>query len=227
MLRGSRTYCCSSRQNRGLAVCDCMATVNAAEAEARIIDELEGLFCNEEVLRRVTEQVQRLITERQTGPRWRRGRAAELHKQLAETEAEIARLVEAIAKGVLVEALAERMRVAEVRREHLQRELAAAQKKVVVPGLDLLPDAVRRVVGDLRGMLEAGQIEGVKSALGRLVTSIEVHEEPRAGRKRPGTVLMLRGNLQAALRLIGENVTSANSPGGIRTRDLMAENHAS
>ena len=93
-------------------------------------------------------------------------------------------------------------------------------------GIDVLPAAVRKIVSDLRGMLEAGQTEKVKSALSRLVTSVEVHEDPRPGRKRPGAKLLLRGNLEALLQMSGK-VTSVGSPGGIRTRDPMAENHVS
>jgi len=64
-------------------------------------------------------------------------------------------------------------------------------------------------------LLAAGQVERVRSALCRLVTRIEVHEEQRPGRKRPGARLLLQGNLQAALQLAGEEVTSGGSPGGL------------
>ena len=54
-----------------------------------------------------------------------------------------------------------------------------------------------------------------------------MHEDPRPGRKRPGAKLLVHGSLEALLTLTGAKVTSGGSPGGIRTRDLMAENHAS
>lgn len=63
----------------------------------------------------------------------------------------------------------------------------------------------------------AGQVEKVKSALSRLVTRIEVHEDPRPKRKRPGAKLVVRGNLEALLTLTGARVTSGGSPGGILT----------
>ena len=66
-------------------------------------------------------------------------------------------------------------------------------------------------------MLAAGQTEKIKSALSRLVTRVEVHEDPRPGRKRPGAYLLLRGNLEAALELTGAKSTSGCSPGGIWT----------
>ena len=56
----------------------------------------------------------------------------------------------------------------------------------------------------------------MKSALSRLVTSIEVHEDLRPGRKRPGAKLVVRGNPEALLTLTGK-VTTGGSPGGIWT----------
>jgi hypothetical protein len=65
-------------------------------------------------------------------------------------------------------------------------------------------------------MLAVGQVERVKSALSRLVTRIEVHEDPRPGRKRPGAKLVVHGSLEALLQLTGK-VESVHSPGGILT----------
>jgi hypothetical protein len=90
----------------------------------------------------------------------------------------------------------------------------------------MLPQAVRNIVSDLQQMLKAGQVEKVKSALSRLVNRIEVHEDPRPGRKRPGAKLKVKGNLQALLTLTGK-VETGGSPGGIRTRDPLAENQVS
>ena len=65
-------------------------------------------------------------------------------------------------------------------------------------------------------MLAAGQTEKVKSALSRLVTRVEVHEDPRPGRKRPGAKLVVRGSLEALLTLT-DKVEGGGSPGGLRT----------
>jgi len=69
-------------------------------------------------------------------------------------------------------------------------------------------------------MLEAGRVEDLKRILSRLVTSIEVHEDPRPGRKRPGAKLVVTGNLEAMLQLTGK-VTPGGSPGGICTLVTM------
>jgi multidrug efflux pump subunit AcrA (membrane-fusion protein) len=207
-------------------VCDSRATVHALEAEQAILDLLEPLFCDEEVLARLEDAVRKRLAQARRQRAQRRTEEQQLQSQLADAEAQIRRLVQWIARGKLVEDLESQMMAAEARRDHLRRELAQARAAKPPAGVDMLPTAVRKIVSDLRGMLEAGQVEQVKSALSRLVTSIEVHEDPRLGRKRPGAKLEVKGNLQALLQMSGE-VTSDGSPGGIRTRDPVAENHVS
>jgi hypothetical protein len=65
-----------------------------------------------------------------------------------------------------------------------------------------------------RAISQAGRVEEPKRILSRLVTTIEVHEDPRPGRKRPGTKLVVRGSLKALLQMTGK-ATSGSSPGGI------------
>jgi len=214
VLRGSRTYGCSARQNRGEVVCDCRATVNAAEAEQAILDLLEPLFCDETVLARLENAVRkRLAQARRQRARLKTGEQ-QLQSQLREAEAEINRLVQWIAKGKLVEDLEDQVAAAEARRDHLRQELARARAPEPPTGIDVLPAAVRKIVSDLRAMLEAGRVEDLKRILSRLVTSIEVHEDPRPGRKRPGAKLLVRGSLEALLQMTGK-VTTGGSPGGI------------
>jgi len=216
VLRGRQTYCCASRQNRGKVVCDCMATVNAAEAEQAILGLLEPLFCSEDVMQRLVAQVRDRLAKARVRRTERRSAETQLQSQLAKIETEIGRLVDWIVKGTLVEDLEQRMQAAQVRRDHLRGELARLAAAEAPTGLEVLPSAVRKIVADLRGMLAAGQTERVKSALSRLVTRIEVHEDPRPGRKRPGAKLLVHGSLEALLQLTGK-VESVNSPGGILT----------
>jgi ribosomal protein S20 len=165
--------------------------------------------------------VVREVQKRLADARKRRtaGQSAEtqLKSQLSEVEQEITRLVGWIAKGKLVDDLERLMAAAEMRRDHLRRELARTRETASPSGADVLPAAVRRIVSDLRQMLAAGQVEQVKSALSRLVSRIEVHEDPRPGWKRPGAKLALRGNLEALLQLTSK-VTSGGSPGGLSAR---------
>ncbi len=216
VLRGRQTYCCASRQNRGKIVCDCMATVNAVEAQQAILDLLEPLFCSPVVLERIAAQARTRLADASRRRTDTRSAEAQLKSDLAQVEQEISRLLEWIAKGKLVADLEQKMAAAEMRRDYLRRELLRAREAATPLAVDLLPSAVRKIVSDLRRMLAGGQVEKVKSALSRLVTTIEVHEDPRPGRKRPGAKLVVRGSLEALLTLTGK-VESGGSPGGIRT----------
>jgi hypothetical protein len=124
------------------------------------------------------------------------------------------RLVQWIAKGKLVDDLEMQMVAAEARRDRLRRELSGAKAAATVHGVETLPEAVRKIVSDLQGMLAAAQIEKVKRVLSRLVTGIDVHEDPRPGRKRPGAKLEVKGSLEALLTLTGK-VETVGSPDGI------------
>ena len=215
VLRGKNTYCCATRQNRGKVVCDCMVTVDAAAAERAVLDELEDIFCGDGFLDRLVLRVQQRWREARTSQAQQRSSVRTLQEKLSEVQAEIQRLVAAVAKGVLLDDLAAEMRAAEARRDRLRQELAAAEGAELPAALNVLPATVRRIVSDLPGMLAAGQVESVKRALMRLVGKIEVTGEERPGRKRPGAVLTLRGNLEAVLQLAHEKVKGCGSPGGI------------
>jgi len=170
-----------------------MATVNAVEAEQAVLDLLKPLFCDEAVLAQLEGEVRKRLAQARRQRSERHSAEGKLKSQLVEVEAEIARLVEWIAKGRLVEDLERQMLAAEARRDRFRRELAGARTVEPRESVDLLPAAVRKIVSDLRGMLEAGRVEDLKRMLSRLVTRIEVHEDPRPGRKRPGAKLVLQG----------------------------------
>jgi site-specific DNA recombinase len=227
VLRGKQTYSCGTRQNRGTSVCSCVATVNAVAAERAVLEDLRQVFCTGRILEGIIAEAHERWAQAQSQRRDQRASAQSLRDQLAEAEAEIQRLVKAIKQGVLVEELTEEMRAAQVRRDHLHQEIQATQGTGLPPGLAVLPDAVRQIVTDLPRMLAAGQMEKVKSVLKRLVGQIEVHEDAEPGEKRPGATLVYNGQMQGVLELVGKKVKGGHSPGGIRTRDLMAENHAS
>jgi transposase len=195
-------------------VCDCRATVNAVEAEGAILDLLEPLFCDPAVLTKLEAAVRKRFVAVSRQRSESKSLEGQLTAELAEVEGQIGRLVQWIAKGRLVEDLETQMGAAEARRDHLRQELARARAAEPPTGIDVLPTAVRKIVSDLRAMLQAGQVENLKRILSRLVTTIEVHEDPRPGRKRPGAKLVVRGSLEALLQMTGK-VTTGNSPGGI------------
>ena len=60
-----------------------------------------------------------------------------------------------------------------------------------------------------------------------LVDRLEAKGLLRADGRRPDVLLICRGNLPGAMQLTAGMIKSVGSPGGIRTRDPMAENHVS
>ena len=64
-------------------------------------------------------------------------------------------------------------------------------------------------------LLEKGETADAKKGLACLIERIEVYEEPRPGKKRPGARLIFRGNLLGAIRLALQKSKTCNSPGGI------------
>jgi len=93
VLRGANTYSCSTRQNRGEVVCDCMVTVDAAAAEQAVLDELEDIFCGDGFLDRLVLRVQQRWREARTAQAQQQTSLNVLGNQLTRTEKEIQNLV--------------------------------------------------------------------------------------------------------------------------------------
>jgi DNA invertase Pin-like site-specific DNA recombinase len=105
VLRGTNTYGCAGRHDRGPAVCDTRVTVNVAEAETTVLQVLQEALFSEDLLADVTATVRRHLAQAAREKPRGDGRQTALRAQLAEVEATIGRLTEAIAQGLLVEDL--------------------------------------------------------------------------------------------------------------------------
>lgn len=214
VLRGVRTYGCASRQNRGTAICDSLVTVNADEAQQTILDAIEQVLYSEKMLAEIANRVRQKVADAKGRAGQEQRDDAGLRAELAKVDAEIQRLVDGIAAGVLVEELTQKAKQAEAKRNRLRAELAGAEKHNCAPTLDAIPAMVRAYVGDLRLLIEHGQLERVKRALAHLVSRADVEEVPVPGRKRPGARLILRGNLQGVLELTREKSRLVVAPAG-------------
>jgi len=186
VLRGARTYGCASRQNRGTAICDSLVTVNAEKAQQAILDAVEQVLYSEKMLAEITNRVRQKLADA-------KGRAGQeqrddtgLRAELAKVDAEIQRLVEGLAAGVLVEELTQKAQQAEAKRNRIRSELAGAEKHNCAPTLDAIPAMVRAYVGDLRLLIEHGQLERVKRALAHLVSRADVERCPSPAESAPG-----------------------------------------
>lgn len=92
--------------------------------------------------------------------------------------------------------------------------MARTEQPAISPTFDAVPDVVHTYVGDLRLLIEGGQLEQVKRALTHLVSRIEVDGVPVEGRKRLQARLILHGNLQGVLELVREKARLVVAPSG-------------
>lgn len=89
-----------------------------------------------------------------------------------------------------------------------------------------LPQTVREYVDNLRRLLDAGQMVQARIGLAALVDEIIVTgRQDEQWWRYP--ILTIKGSLHGAIQLSKQKRRTLGSPGGIRTRDLMAENHVS
>ena len=112
-----RKYACATRTNCGPAGCTNDQRVSRKHAERELFAALRDELTNGEYLKVWSAEVERSLREQRRGP------AADktLRKQLAETEARIARLVDAIASGLKSsDAVAAGLREAEAERDRLK-----------------------------------------------------------------------------------------------------------
>ena len=157
--------------------------------------------------------VDNLTVEVETKQRLSQVETDQLAQKLAVVNAEIGNLVEAIARGVLVEELTERMRQAEVRRAALREEIRSRSEDwIPTEKVRILPTAVRALMGNLQKLLASGETEEVKAALRPLVTHIDVLPGTmRPGQKKPGCILDFKGPLAVILGLDGQNLTKSGA----------------
>jgi hypothetical protein len=160
----ARLYGCTVRKERGPSVC---AGVFAPrrDVDARILSLLREELLSPAALAQVQRDVKDVIASAAEG---RRGDAA----RLADKEAEIARLVDAIARFGMSEALESRLRAAERERDAFRaaRNVDASSSR---PSPETVATAYRRIIMDLKTCLE-GDAARARAALQKLLGEIRV-----------------------------------------------------
>jgi DNA invertase Pin-like site-specific DNA recombinase len=169
-------YGCLTRKDRGPAACSNRGTVSREVVDRRLIAELRAELDAPAAWAKAQAAAKRLASG---------GRPAE---SLRDIEAEIGRLVEAIATVGVSEALAGRLRAAEARRDELAR---AAQP---APPVDALAARYRRALLRLKEVLEGGDRARTRAILAEALGPIVIRHEPGgvfAEFEDPGSRLML------------------------------------
>ena len=217
VMTGRNTYACAGRVNRGETVCDCRATVNAAEAERKVVETIQRVVYGQGMVEEVVERVRRRWVAEQKRKRAASAEESKLRRRLVDLNAEAGRLVEAIAQGVLVEDLRKRMARLETDRAAVAVELKRCGRSETPQILKALPAMVAKVIATLSEAMEQGHTEKVRAILRKMVERIEVQGVEVEGRKRPATRLLLRGDLVQALAVLGTKSTYGSSGGALLT----------
>jgi len=145
-----KRYGCSAHRDRGAAVCTSSVTIGREVLNKRLLAEVREDLLSPDALALLQREVAAVLADMR---RETRGDEATAPRQLKALEAEIGRLVDAIAAVGISPALQQRLRAAEVERErlaHLINQAAAGPSQVI----DAVLARYRRQVLQLQSVLE-------------------------------------------------------------------------
>ncbi|NCT85457.1 MAG: recombinase family protein [Comamonadaceae bacterium] len=120
----SKRYGCSAHRDRGAAVCGSSVTLARDMLDKRLLAEVREELLNPEALAMLQREVGALLADLQ---RQASGDAAAAPRQLKALDAEIARLVDAVAAVGISPALQQRLRTAETERDRLAQLIEQAE----------------------------------------------------------------------------------------------------
>ena len=179
-------YSCSAKRERG--TCDSPAGISAVELEERVLSGLKDLLLgNETLLEAFAEEFKAELERlnRQRGSAMRR-----LQKELNKVNRAINRCVMFIKEGDgSPNIVREELHALEIRREELQREMAAGQTNHQVIYHPAMADLYRKKVGELQTLLVSAEtrtqaMESIRS----LIERIEVF--PGKTRSNPDVIVV-------------------------------------
>ena len=224
-------YGCPTPKNRGSHLCSFRGTPNREALEVAVLQAVrEYLFCPEAIAAAIAaakESVKRRASDA-------KGRTDKqpAKDRLAQLEREIENVMAAIRAGgndgaavllrrELDRLTAERDRLAEQQHNPDDGAIEMALERA----LAAIPAAVEGGLGqgDLTELTDPGRLAQARALLAELVTSIAVVPD----RAKGCYTCTVTGDVSGVLRLAGympRKVSGDGSPGGIRTRDLLAEN---
>ncbi len=194
-------YSCSAKRERG--TCDSPAGIGAVELEERVLSGLKDLLLDNETLieafaEEFKAELERL--NRQRGSNERR-----LQKELNKVNRAINRCVMFIKEGDgSPNVVREELHSLEIRREELQREMAAGQTDHQVLYHPGVADLYRKKVGELRTLLTSTE---TRTQAMELIRSLIQRIEVFPGQRRGNPDVILVGGL-AQILAFGQTRTS-------------------
>jgi site-specific DNA recombinase len=191
-------YGCSTARNKG--TCDNLLTVRRDALETKVLDGLKHQLMRPEMVRKFVEEFHRELNRQASEQDARRDC---VKRDLAKTEREIGRLIEAIKAGVPGAAVKDEMKTLEARRSNLVDQLKEAPP--AVPRLHPnVAAAYREKIARLREALNA---EDSRTEAAEMIRGLieEIRLVPEKGRLR----IELFGELAALINLANQHPRSS------------------
>lgn len=174
----STRYGCSAHKDKGPAACANSATWRRKDVDHRLLAELREDLLSPSALAEVEQVVRRLLAEMDNGQEHARASAG---RRAAELDKEIERIVQAIVTVGASEALATRLRAAELEKKALQATLATAPRALAGPGE--VVSKYRRLVLNLQETLtnSDSSVSKARAALAELLGEITLTRDAATG----------------------------------------------
>ena len=206
-------YGCSTARNKG--ICGNLLTVRRDALEAKVLDGLRHQLMKPEMVKIFVDEFYREVNRQASEQDARRDCAT---RDLAKTERDIGRLIEAIKAGVLGAAIKDEMAALEARRSDLHDQL----KAVPPPTLRLHPNVAALYQAKIISLREALNDEATRTEAADCIRRLieEIRLVPEKGRLR----IELFGQLAALINLTNQHPPS----GGTRVPATLvagARNH--
>ena len=188
----SSRYGCNNYRDRGETACTNNATVARDVVDRRLLAEVRGELETPTAMRELRTVVKEELAERQ---RASRAGLASASERLDEVNADIMRLVDAIAKVGVSEALATRLKKAEEESRRLMVQVAQEAGPSAAEIASEIEARYRRALTQLQEVLQSGDVDRTRPVLAEMlgpVTIVRDDEGTWAQMAKPADRLLLQ-----------------------------------
>ncbi len=197
--RGLDRMGCSTRAEKG--TCTNSVHIKIPEIEKRILEALKDVLLDADL---VAVFVKEYVAEMNRLERGENNRRTSLQKKLQAVSDDVEKAADAFIQAPELEALKDRLRKLQQRKDHLERELAAVRPATSVQISPAIAETYRRKVAELADLVSSDNLEATeaKAAIRSLIGAVFVHDEKNsAGRPH----VELKGDLAAILAFANGN----------------------
>lgn len=173
-------YGCSARKDRGPTVCPSGNTVKRQLLDTRLVSELRDELLTDDSLRQLRSEVAAILSAaaREAG-----AGSANARRRLVDLDAEIGRVVNAIAVVGISPALQAKLRTAEAERTQVSEAVRASPEVAEVPSVDDVVADYRRMVTQLTAALDSNEDrDRTRTILADLLGTVIVARDAKSGK---------------------------------------------